>query len=116
MKAHIERNVLGQNVKVYLYEESPSGRVFYWPLEYEEFGWSWYRCQEENGRLSDSLRPAIEMTLQMWDAFTKAILASEHVRTDALDIIAKTLEREQDRVDKLIGILTMPVMVQEKPR
>jgi hypothetical protein len=56
------------------------------------------------------------MTLQMWDAFTKAILASEHVRTDALDIIAKTLEREQDRVDKLIGILTMPVMVQEKPR
>jgi hypothetical protein len=108
MKAHIERNDLGQYVKVYLYEDTPSGRAFYWPLEYEEFGWSWYRHQGDH---DESVRPAFEMTVAMWQAFTKAMLETEHVRVDALDIVARTLEREQARVDKLIGMVSSPVII-----
>ena len=101
MKAHIERNVLGQNVKIYLYDDGPQGRVFYWPVEVAGEWWTWFTQHETPGTLAE-IRPAFNVSLQMWEAFTKAMLETEHVRVDAIDIVAKTLEREQDRVDKLI--------------
>ena len=111
MRIHIERDILMGNVKVYIMEESPSGRAFLWPVEYEEFGWSWFRYQEggENiGQPVMAIRPALEMSLPMWEAFTKSLMESEHIRVDALDLIAATLKREQDRVDKLIDYAISP--------
>jgi hypothetical protein len=114
VKAHIERNDLGQNVKVYLYEDTPSGRAFYWPLEYEEFGWSWFRYHEGDHThdREPAIRPAIEMSTAMWNAFTEAMLETAHVRVDALDIVARTLEREQGRVDKMLdAVLRTPLVL-----
>ena len=106
MKAVIQRDDLARSVKVYIVEEIPNGRcAFLWPVEYEEFGWSWYRWEEDNTR---DPQPALQMSVTMWDAFTKALLESQHVRVDALDIIARTLEREQARVDKLIDFAITP--------
>lgn len=106
MRAIIQREHVRGVVKVYLVEDIPEGRVaFLWPVEYEEFGWTWYRWEEANDR---EPQPAIEMSGAMWDAFVKSLLASEHIRVDALDIIAETLKREQARVDKLIDFAITP--------
>jgi len=107
MKALIDRDNIRGLVKVYLYEETPSGRAWLWPVEYEEFGWSWYRHVEDNMALSmgAEVRPALEMNLAMWAAFTEAMLNTGDVRVDALGIIAETLKLEQGRVDKLLGAL-----------
>lgn len=106
MRVHVDTNVLTRSVKVYIMDEVPDGRyAFLWPEEYTEFGWVWKRVEEASTGVGSDPRPALEMSMDMWQAFTKALLESEHVRVDALDIIAKTLEREQGRVDKLLGCL-----------
>jgi len=109
VRVHIDRDVLRGNVKVYIMEELPQGRyAFLWPLEYEEFGWSWFRAEESAVGVGSDPRPAIEMSIQMWDAFTKALMETQHIRVDALDLIAATLKLEQQRVDKLIDFAISP--------
>lgn len=103
MRVHVDTNVLTRSVKIYIMDEVSDGRyAFLWPEEYTEFGWVWKRAEEASTGVGSDPRPALEMSMEMWQAFTKALLESEHVRVDALDIIAKTLEREQGRVDKLL--------------
>lgn len=109
MRAVVHKDFVSRAVKVYFVEDLPEARVaFLWPEEYGEFGWVWKREEEHRGL---EPRPALEMNLAMWDAFTKSLLEAEHIRVDALDIVAKTLEREQARVDKFISLLMTPVMV-----
>lgn len=105
MNVHIEVGVLTRNVKVYIFEDGPSAVTYYWPTVYQEqSGWMWEGYTTQTGQAIDGqrIRPAFEMSLQMWQAFTKAMLETEHVRVDALDIVAKTLEKEQARVDKML--------------
>lgn len=112
MRVHIETDVLNRNVKVYIMDELLDGRVaFLWPVEYEEFGWTWYRAEEASVGVGSNPRPAIEMSMQMWKSFTKALLESEHLRVDALDLIAETLKLEQGRVDKMLNnIMERPIL------
>ena len=108
MKAHIDVDPLSQSVKVWLFRDEPGGRVFMWPSGYE--GQCVIYTQEivpHEQALPDTIRPFLEMGHTIWSAFTKALLAEdeEHRSLDALDIVAKTLEREQNRVDALIHAL-----------
>jgi hypothetical protein len=109
MKVHIAQDDLGSVVKVWIYNDVPEGRIFMWPIGYTDPSHksvSWYQEIVAHGQaVPDTIRPALEFTRTIWDSFKEALLADTHMRIDALDIVAKTLEREQNRVDALIHAL-----------
>jgi hypothetical protein len=115
MKCSIVMNDWGSGVKVWLYNDDPHGRIFLWPIGYENGSTAMTWQQElvpEGQCMPDTIRPALEMSRQIWEAFKEALLADFHLRVDALDIVAKTLEREQTRVDVLIQALIKQGMPQ----
>jgi len=102
---------MSNSVKVWLFNDEPGGRVFMWPTGYEGDDKYMTWRQEivgHNMAIPDTIRPALEMSRPIWEAFRDALLENTHLRVDALDIVAKTLEREQTRVDILIQALIRP--------
>lgn len=107
MKAKIVMDDFGSAVKVYLYSIGVGNEmIFYWPVSIDEHGQQlWHQELKSETSGPAEVRPALEMSRQMWEAFKAALLEDQHLRVDALDIVAKTLEREQNRVDALIHAL-----------
>lgn len=109
MNVRIVQDDLGAVVKVWIYNDEPNGRVFMWPMGYPDSSQKSMTWMQEivphNQVIPDTIRPALEFSRFIWDAFKEALLADAHLRVDALDIVAKTLEREQNRVDALIHAL-----------
>lgn len=107
MNAYIENDALLNTVKVWLYYDEPGGRVFMWPVGYEgdSKSMSWYQeIVAHNQATPDTIRPALEMSRPIWDAFIKA-LRSIDFEVPVGKLLAKVLEREQNRVDALITAL-----------
>jgi hypothetical protein len=93
-------------VKVWIYNDVPEGRIYMWPMGYPDpshksMTWQQEIVAHEQG-IPDTIRPALEMSRPIWDAFKAALLADTQMRLDAIDIVAKTLEREQTRVDVML--------------
>jgi hypothetical protein len=109
MKAIVVAEDLNNIVKVWIFNDVPEGRIFMWPMGYPDPSFKSMTWMQEivphEQAVPDTIRPALEMSRHIWDAFKEALLADQHMRLDALDIVAKTLEREQNRVDALIHAL-----------
>lgn len=104
MIAHIEEDMVKHTVKVYLWSESPQGRVFTWPVEIGDFGWVWYQYEVTEGSVVTEVKPALEFSWSIWGAFKEAILDGIGLTQDA-KLLTETLKREQTRVDVLIHAL-----------
>jgi hypothetical protein len=109
VNAIITHDDLGAVVRVWLFNDTPEGRIYMWPMGYPDpkhKAMTWMQeIVAHNMVVPDTIRPALEFPRHMWDAFKEALLADAHLRVDALDIVAKTLDREQNRVDALIHAL-----------
>lgn len=120
VNAHIENDALLNTVKVWLYHDEPGGRVFMWPVGYEGDSkcMSWRQEMVSTlEALPDTVRPALEMSRPIWEAFIKALRAVEF-EIPASKLLTKVLEREQNRVDALITALIKqgePQMILQGP-
>lgn len=106
MKAFIERDVLTDMVRVWIFSKQTDSTVFMWPDHRDEFG-NMIWMQElvpENVERPASVKPAFEMTGLIWQEFVKALHAVE-LEMPVGKFLGKVLEREQNRVDALISAL-----------
>jgi hypothetical protein len=109
VKAHIERDPLTAVVKVWLYRDDPAGRIFMWPMGYPDPShkcMTWMQEIVPNlEALPDTIRPALEMTGSIWDAFIMALRGAEGFSHTVDEAMYQLLKREQARVDVLINAL-----------
>ena len=106
MNAFIERDHMLGSVKVWLYTKHMDGTIYMWPTHRNEQG-DMIWMQELVSDLAERpahIKPALEMTGQIWEAFVKALRATD-MEIPASKLLYKVLEREQDRVDALIAHL-----------
>lgn len=120
MNAFIEHDQMMAVVKVWLYNrDANGGTIFMWPTHRAENGdMVWMQeIVAEGVQRPDHIHPALEMSRHMWDAFVKALRATE-LEKPAGKLLAQVLEREQNRVDALITALLKtnePQWIMTKP-
>lgn len=112
MKCYIEHDHVTDAVKVWLFRLEQEGVVYMWPMGYPDekskcMTWTQLLVPEHQAR-PDDVRPALEMAGWMWRPFVEAIRA-EDGEAPAGKLLHQALQREQNRVDALIGALLKQV-------
>ncbi|HET7110161.1 MAG TPA: hypothetical protein VFI41_04775 [Gemmatimonadales bacterium] len=102
MNCYIEHVPIVNVVRAWLYDDTPEGTIYMWPTN-DQGTWRQEIVPHHQQR-PDSVRPLLELTGQMWTTFIEAMRA-EDGEVPAGQLLFKTLEREQNRVDALIHAL-----------
>lgn len=119
MHAHIERDNLTGSVKLWLFNESALGgeTAFMFPMDRDEHGYQQWATKSvpANQHPGPDVFPVLEFSRPMWEAFIKAVREAD---TDlpANPVLAKALEREQARVDAMLGSLLKHLEAQNLPQ